>query len=262
MPRNKKQPFILTIHDINFIYEEPINFKTKALIQKRINRANAIVYVSHFTMQEVNKHFDISQKTIQKVIYNGNSLKGIQSVKNEQTSSKYLFSITEMRPYKNLDKLIEMMVFLPEDYKLILAGKGSEDYITYLNEIIVKNNLNNRIVLKGVISEEEKIELLNNCCAFVFPSSREGFGLPVVEALNFNKPIFLYHKTSLPEIGGDACFYWYNLDDKYMAKKVIEKLGYYNENKDEIHNKISQQLVKFDWDKAAQLYEEIYSQYI
>ena len=262
LPRSKKQPFVLTIHDINFIYEENVDIKTKELIQKRINRANAIVYVSHFTMQEVNSYFEISEKIIQKVIYNGNSYKGIIPVKKEKNVSKYLFSITEMRPYKNLDKLIEMMVYLPKEYKLILAGKGSDDYVAFLNELIIKNDLKDRVVLKGIVSEEEKIKLLNNCYAFVFPSSREGFGLPVVEALNFNIPMFLYNKTSLPEIGGNASFYWDNLDSEYMATTVLEKLNYFEKNKDEMLNKISSQLAKFNWNKAAIQYEEIYNQFI
>lgn len=262
LPRNKKQPFILTIHDINFIYEETVDLKTKASIQKKIDRANAIVFVSHFTMQEVNAHFNIEKETIQKVIYNGNPYKTIQLAKNEQNSFKYLFSIAEMRPYKNLDKLIEMMVYLPEDYSLILAGKGSDNYIAYLRKIINENNLNDRVIIKGIVSEEEKIELLNNCNAFVFPSSREGFGLPIVEALNFNKPIFLYNKTSLPEIGGDACFYWDNLDSKYMAGVLMEKLNYFYENKDEMLKKIIIQLAKFDWNKSAKQYEEIYRKFL
>lgn len=262
LPRNKKQPFILTIHDINFIYEETVDLKIKASIQKNIDRANAIVFVSHFTMNEVNTHFNIEEETIQKVIYNGNPYKAIHLAKNEQNSLKYLFSIAEMRPYKNLDKLIEMMVYLPEDYSLILAGKGSDKYIAYLRTIINENNLNDRVILKGIVSEEEKIELLNNCNAFVFPSSREGFGLPVVEALNFNKPIFLYNKTSLPEIGGDASFYWDNLNSKYMAEVLMEKLNYFYENKDEMQKKINIQLAKFDWNKAAKQYEEIYKKFL
>ncbi len=258
-PINKKVPYILTIHDINFIYDEIIDKKVKQRIQKKINRANAIVYVSHFTKKEVNKHFKIASSKLQKVIYNGNSLINSKvTFKDKLLDFKYLFSITEMRPYKNLDKLILMMNYIPKEYKLILAGKGSDEYLIYLKKLIKENNLEEQIILKGIVSEEEKINLFGNCHAFVFPSSREGFGLPVVEALNFDKPIFLYNRTSLPEIGGEASFYWENLDSKLMATALLQNLEYFKTNKEEMLKKINKQLAKFDWNFAAKQYEDVY----
>jgi glycosyltransferase involved in cell wall biosynthesis len=50
---------------------------------------------------------------------------------------------------------------------------------------------------------------LSKCHAFVFPSIREGFGLP--QAMHFGKPVFLSNKTSLPEVGGKHAYYWDNL---------------------------------------------------
>jgi len=262
-PLNKKTPYILTIHDINFFYDEVVSEKIKAFIQKKINRANAITYVSQFTKNEVNKHFTIDTSKLQKVIYNGNSLSNCDTITTDKSLNfKYLFSITEMRPYKNLDKLILMMAHLPNNIKLIIAGKGSKEYIMYLEQIINEKNLNERVILKGIVSEEDKIKLFSHCLAFVFPSSREGFGLPVVEALNFNKPLFLYNKTSLPEIGGNASFYWDNLESKSMATILLDKLEYFEKNKKEMHGKIQDQLAKFNWDLAAKQYEDIYKKYL
>jgi glycosyltransferase involved in cell wall biosynthesis len=150
------------------------------------------------------------------------------------------------------------MNYIPEKFKLILAGKGSSDYVLYLKSLISENNLEDRVFLKGIVSEETKVKLFNNCFAFVFPSSREGFGLPVVEALNFNKPIFLYNKTSLPEIGGEACFYWEELEPKYMADVFLTKITYFESNRLIMEKEIKTQLEKFSWKSAALEYNEIY----
>ncbi|MBG6132341.1 glycosyltransferase involved in cell wall biosynthesis [Aquimarina sp. EL_43] len=257
-PSNKKIPYVLTIHDINFMYEDTVDQKTKDFIQKKIDRAQVLVFVSHFTKDEVNKHFNVTASKTQKVIYNGNSLKETSLVDPEKSTDDYLFCITEMRPYKNLEKLILMMNHIPEKFKLILAGKGSSDYVLHLKNVIKENKLEDRVFLKGIVSEETKVKLFSNCFAFVFPSSREGFGLPVVEALNFNKPIFLYNKTSLPEIGGEACFYWEELGPEYMADVFLTKITYFESNRLIMEEKIKTQLEKFSWQTAALEYNEIY----
>jgi glycosyltransferase involved in cell wall biosynthesis len=263
LPRNKNTPFILTIHDINFIYEDIVNIKLKTIVQERINRSSAIVYVSNFTKKEVNENFKVPENTIQKVIYNGNSYKNIEfPIVKKVNEDKFIFTISELRPYKNIDKLIEMMVYIPSDFKLVIAGKASESYHKHLNLIIEKNNLHDRVILKGKISEIDKYNYYKNCYSFAFPSSREGFGLPVVEALNFEKPIFLLSSTSLPEIGGDACFYWNNLQANYMSEVFLNRIIYFEQNKEIMCEKIKKQLSKFDWDQTAIEYEKLYIEMI
>jgi len=261
-PRSKNTPLIVTFHDINFIFEKPINKDLKLQIQNKINRAQSLVFISNFTKDIVNKNFNISSQIIQKVIYNGNNLFNIKPKKNKDIKFSYLFTLTEIRPYKNIDKLIKMMRYLPTNLKLIIAGKSKKTDQDCLNELVKKNNLKDRVIFKGVVSEEEKVELYSNCKAFVFASSREGFGLPVVEALNFNIPIFLTNLTSLPEIGGDACFYWDKLEPKYMALIVTNGFAAFNANQNEYILKIKNQLSKFSWDSAAQQYIKLYKQLI
>ncbi len=78
--------------------------------------------------------------------------------------------------------------------------------------------MQNRVFLTGKVDDIAKQFYLSKCHAFVFPSIREGFGLPPIEAMHFGKPIFLSNKTSLPEIGGEHCYYWDNFDPEYMKK--------------------------------------------
>ena len=63
-----------------------------------------------------------------------------------------------------------------------------------------KHNLQDRVICTGKISEFDKQYYLKHCTAFVFPSLREGFGIPPIEAMRFGKPVFISNNTSLPEV--------------------------------------------------------------
>ncbi|MDR1503135.1 MAG: glycosyltransferase [Prevotella sp.] len=78
------------------------------------------------------------------------------------------------------------------------------------------------VFLSGVIDAPEKVWMYRNCEAFLFPSKFEGFGLPLIEAMLFGKPVFSSRYTSLPEVGNKYAFFWDNFDAKHM-KEVVEK---------------------------------------
>ncbi|MNR21059.1 Glycosyl transferases group 1 [compost metagenome] len=99
---------------------------------------------------------------------------------------------------------------------------------------------------------------MKNCTAFLFPSIREGFGLPPIEAMSFGKPIFLSDKTSLPEIGGDVSNYWTNFDPEYMKEILFNGLTHFENNKTEIENQLKRRATSFDWKIAAAEYLKVY----
>ena len=85
--------------------------------------------------------------------------------------------------------------------QLYIAGNNSTPYAAQIEKMIADKGLTN-VHLLGKVSAEEKVWLYRHCEAFVFPSLFEGFGLPVVEAMLFRKPVICSHETSLIEIGG------------------------------------------------------------
>ena len=108
------------------------------------------------------------------------------------------------------------------DYELIIAGNIS-NYFERILEEARKWNVEDRVNIIGPISEGLKHWYLKNCLAFAFPSIAEGFGLPVVEAMYYGKPIFLSSYTSLPEVGGDLATYFNKeFDPEGMRLEFIE----------------------------------------
>lgn len=136
------------------------------------------------------------------VIYNG--IERIDLKPEEalsQVQQPYLFSIGEIKEKKNFHVLLDMMSRLP-DLQLYIAGKNDTPYADRIRSEIASRGLTN-VHLLGLVSEAQKTWLYRHCRTFVFPSLFEGFGLPVVEAMLFGKPVVCSNETSLTEIGGD-----------------------------------------------------------
>ena len=77
------------------------------------------------------------------------------------------------------------------DYRLVIAGNiSSNSYCAEILEQAREWGVESRVTITGPVSEPVKQWYLQNCDAFVFPSIAEGFGLPVIEAMRYGKPIF------------------------------------------------------------------------
>ena len=92
--------------------------------------------------------------------------------------------------------------------------------------------------------------------AFMQPSLAEGFGAPVVEAMQFGKPIFLSNLTSLPEIGGESAFYFSTFESDHMQEIFSEGMLCYS--KYNMAESIICRGRNFEWEKSALKYIEVY----
>lgn len=257
IPWRKKTKYILTIHDLNaltentdMIYQE----RYKKTLQKKIDRADAITFISEFTKSEVEKKFNLKNKRTE-VIYNGISLTQTSTPPAIIPAGKFIFSVGTVLPKKNFHVLVDFLKELPTEYKIVLAGTTFHSYAEELKEKIISNNLSERFFLVGTISEEEKLWYHQDACAFIFPSLLEGFGLPVAEAMSLGLPLFLSDKTSLPEIGGTDAFYFKSFNPKEMCKVFLEGMKQFSP---ETKNRLIERSKTFDWKKAADKYIDLY----
>ena len=255
-------PYLLTVHDIHFITEGSalLQAKLKAKFNEKLKRANVIVYISEFAKKDTHEHFDVPNVP-EYVIHNGNTITDINLPEDYQPSTvplrPYLFSIGDFSERKNFMSLVEMLEFLPE-YNLVLAGSPNSIYAGKLKALVAAKNFENRVQLIGKIEDLDKQYYFQNCEAFVFPSLREGFGIPPIEAMRFGKPIFISNNTSLPEVGGEHSFYWDHYEPEYMANTLKLGMARFHNAQEFYQNWYVNRAKSFNWDTTAKQYLEVY----
>ncbi len=261
-------PYIMTIHDVIFLEEglmsEIEKQKRIQLLQEKIQRSKAIVYISEYARNSTNKYFTIPESIKEHVIYNGtpplikHNLSGVEKPKGLQ--KPFLFSIGQFMEKKNFHTLIGMLVQL-KDFQLVIAGNHNMAYRKIIESEIAKHKLEGEIFFPGKISEQEKQYYFENCRAFVFPSLHEGFGIPPLEAMTYGKPVFLANRTSLPEIGGKEAFYWEHFDPEYMSRVLRDGLQKYD-NDPAYPERLKTHAATFNWSQTAEEYLKVYKSVI
>lgn len=214
--------YILTIHDFNFVYEKQGDKVQRYLtkIQNKVTRANVLAAISTFAKEETLRYVQTDGKPIH-VIYNGIERIDQQAEQAPaiDTDKPFLFTIGEVKEKKNFHVLLDIMAQLPE-YQLYIAGKDDTDYAARIRSEIASKGITN-VHLLGIVRAEEKVWLYRHCSAFLFPSLFEGFGLPIVEAMLFRRPVLCSHETSLVEIGSHYVQYF---EKGYPAMESAAKI--------------------------------------
>lgn len=260
----KKSKYLLTVHDVNFVEEKSadMNNEHNRRFIKKLQRADAITYISEFAKKQAHQYFTIPQVP-EHIIYNGNPISSFEDVSayvpDVPADVPYIYSIGDFQERKNFLSLVKMIALMP-DVNLILSGNDEQEYGTVIKEYIKQHNLEKKVFLTGKVGNTAKQFYMKNCLAFAFPSIREGFGLPPIEAMKFGKPVFLSTLTSLPEIGGEAAYYWESFDPEYMKQKLYEGLNDFENNRQERQAILLERADFFDWNKSAAEYLSVYRQ--
>ncbi len=260
IPAKGKTKVVLTIHDLNFLQEKSPRKAEKRLkrLQKKVDRANALCFISNYVRQEAEQYLKINHQLI-RVIYNGVPVLDEEQTKPQLAPKrKFLFNLGVLMPKKNHEAIIRMMKHLPE-YDLLIGGGGNAEYKKALEDLVAELGLESQVYFSGSLNEAEKSWAYHHAEAFVFPSLNEGFGLPVVEAMSAGLPVVCSKLTSLPEIGGDQAVYWNDFNPKTMANVLRQGLSEFlgDSNASE---KLKHYASRFSWKKHVDAYMKLYSE--
>lgn len=249
---------LLTIHDLNYLYEKGGKHRSREekIVQRNIDRSDRIVTISEFVKNDVLNNLDVNGKQID-VVYNGCcQYNGEVKRPADAPDRPFLFNVGTILPKKNIHVL--PAILRNNDFLLYIAGNHS-GYERVIMAYARKFGVEDRIHIVGPVTEAEKHWYLKNCSAFLFPSIAEGFGLPVIEAMNYGKPCFLSRHTCLPEIGSDKAYYFnYDFDPDLMLNEFESGMNDFMANGDA--QKIKEHSSFFSWEKAAKSYWSIYNE--
>ena len=145
----------------------------------------------------------------------------------------YLLSVANFQPRKNLVKLIKAAARLPEvsngDLALVLLGTGDDRVANALREAASEAGRRAIIRMPGYRQGRALRAVYAESTALVFPSLCESFGIPAIEAMAQGVPVALAQTTALPEIGGEAGWYFDPNSEEAIADGLRRLLGDSNE---------------------------------
>lgn len=255
------------IHDINFLHNpkdlKPLTSKYyNHFFPKYANLATRIATVSEYSKVDISKNYHIDAHKID-VVYNGInegfaplSDPSQQIIREKFSHGKpYFLFVGSQSPRKNLNRLIAAFDLFKEktqsDYKLVLVGA------VYSNEgdvkqVIDKSKYKFDIIFTGRQPQEELEKIMASAFALAFVPYFEGFGIPIVEAMQSEIPVICSNTTSMPEILGDAGILVNPFEVDDIAKAMIE-LFYNNDLRIQLINNGKKRKDCFSWDKSADL---------
>ena len=269
---------IPVFHDA-FFFETPQNYgKLWLWLYKKTaipaaKRSPFVITPSVWSKKQINHYTAIdSDKLV--VVYEGpKALHHIAGINEAEKILKqfslqkeaYLLHVGSMFKRKNIPALIKAFTQVKSsgyaELKLVLAGSmpsvNVDNDQKAILEAITASGLQNDIILTGYLIDAALEQLYKNALMYVFPSTNEGFGIPVLEAFSYDLPVLVADNTCLPEIGGDAVIQFDPYDTNDLSTKIKSVLN--NEDlQKELISRGNNRLKQFSWHNAAMQLVDIF----
>ena len=281
LPLLQRYRSVVTIHDLKYIIA-PELFPEFGSLKKlymsfcyrmSCRKAKKIIVVSENTKRDLVRLYQVSPLKIA-VIPLAASLNFKPTASKTEIHSqliklgvnkRYFLVIGERRPHKNLVRIIEAFQIFKQhgfdDYKLVVIGKKYGSY-SEPEQKIEQLNLNEDVILKGYVSDEELPLYYQGAEAFLFTSLYEGFGIPILEAMSCGTPVITSNISSLPEVAADAALCINPVSSSAIAE-AMERLVLQPELKANLISKGLKRAKMFSWKQAAEqtlaVYQEVFS---
>lgn len=253
---------ITTVHDFTYEYFRKGLKKKIHCWQKynAIRHSDYVVCISENTKKDLLKFLPEVDESKIRVIYNGVSEDyyvidcGAERANLPFAKGSYLVFVgNRVDEYKNFSLLKRCIA--SSEYNLVIVGsKLSEEEKIDLEKYLPEN----RYKCMGFLPNAELNVIYNNAAALVYPSSYEGFGIPIVEAQRAGCPVIAYNASSIPEVIGDTPLLMNELTDEELLKK-IELLSDEKLMK-EVRSAGLENSKRFSWDIMYQNYLELYKE--
>lgn len=261
---------ILVVHDLAFLHFPGFIARQHLWYYKWftgsfIKKANRVVTVSVFSENDIKAHypaaigktdvvFSAAKENFHPITYTRQ-----QQVKVQYAEGcEYFLFVGGIHPRKNLMQLLKAFSLFKKwqksNMKLLVAGRLAWKYDTLLEKLETYKHRKDVIML-DYLEESELAAIMGSAYALVFPSYFEGFGVPIIEAMQCEIPVITSNTSSMPEIGGDAALYGDPDNADSIAKQMIQL--YKDENlRNSLIEKGKIQAAKFSWDITADLFWE------
>jgi glycosyltransferase involved in cell wall biosynthesis len=255
-------PSVVTIHDLNYrAFGEQMRLIRRlvlsVVVRQSAFRSQRVITVSEFSRQEIIQAFDIDPKEVISIheaprVWNSSNTKHLsieRILESYRISLPYILAFSSPSPNKNISRLFQAIEQADILHQMVLVGRRSA--------IEMPESLDSSVVFTGYVPDEILQAIMSNAQMLVVPSTYEGFGLPVLEAMALGVPVACSNVASLPEVAGDAAIYFDPLSVDDMARKIT-KLATNVGLRKELREKGFQNLQRFSWEKTARGTLDVY----
>lgn len=281
------QPFmevkhIMLVHDIipRLFPEYLNNFRKKhyqKLTERAIKSADKIIAISKRTEKDLIQQLDVEAEKIAVNYIDVDEIykqkpspeKISKIIRKYRLKPGYILSGGGLEVRKNVEGVIRAYKylidrnknehFIHEIPKLVIYGKllpQLAPLVTDGEKLARELNLTKNIKFLDIVPQADLPALYSQAQMFVYPSLYEGFGLPILEAMNQGVPVITSKTSSLPEVGGDGVLYCHP-DDIHDIAMVIRNVMLNKELRHQLSERAKIQAEKFSWDKFTEKFLNI-----
>lgn len=249
------KPVVVIVHDL--IHEKTERFDSEVVKKKRriqLSYSDAVISISEETKKDL-LHFygDIIDESKITVIYHGAEQQIIHCKTQPLFNQPYILYIGTRNNHKNFSVFAKAFTKIPKDVILVCTGKPfSKEENEYLSKLGIKERIRQKFV-----SDEELQNLLCNALALIYPSTMEGFGLPILESFRCGCPTLISDILCFHEVAGDAAEYFDPQNVDSMAS-VINKTITDTKRLGKLKELGYERLKLFTWDRTAMQTAEVY----
>jgi glycosyltransferase involved in cell wall biosynthesis len=277
-------PLVITLHDIIYMeksyagilkgsgtnYQKFGNAYRRMVVPCLIKKSRKIITVSDFEKKRIGQFFGIADNSTLTSVYNGVSEhfkpvtdtdELIRVKQKYNLPDRYFFFLGNTDPKKNtkgtLKAFSDFLKQTNSDQRLVMLDYDQVELEKLLYEI-GDPKLINRIILTGYVVNTDLPAIYSQCEVFLYPSLRESFGIPMLEAMACGVPVITSDTSSMPEVAGDAAL----LIDPFNPNEITSAMICITEDKNlkiSLVNKGLVQAAKFSWKAMAQNVLDIYN---
>jgi glycosyltransferase involved in cell wall biosynthesis len=270
-------PLIVTIHDIIYLeqldfggtsYQNLGNLYRRFIVPKIAKRAKLILTVSEFEKQNILDRLKLPEEKI-KVLYNGVGSQFNNQYSKDQIDkfrqkyalpSQFIMFLGNTAPKKNTPNVIKAYVDFclqnPIRIPLVLLDY-KKDFVTKILGELNQLSLLSQFVFPGYVPYQEIPLMYNAATLFLYPSLRESFGLPILEAMACGVPVVTSNTSSMPEVAGNAAELINPFNYNELSSAITRLLSDEDLRKDYIEKGLVQ-AKKFTWRATAKQLHDIY----
>jgi glycosyltransferase involved in cell wall biosynthesis len=279
LPLVRSKPTVVTVHDViplRYPDQYDPGFKGQVKLSKQkiaLGTTDAVITDSEASKKDIEQYLGIDPDKIHVVYLAGNPEleakddQQINQVKEKyDLPDKYLLYVGDINYNKNLPQLIKALKYLPNDLNLVLLGKNFKEQDIpewrWIEAQIAMSDVEDRIIFLNKILGEANDELAaiySGAVAYVQPSLYEGFGLPVLEAMQCQTPVVSSNQGSLPEVAGDHAIYT-EPEAEALANGVEQILAKTVTERTQMTKSAYKWSQTFSWEKTAQETIRVYQQ--